>query len=255
MLASLFAGWSCGPKGNELPPGTTRADQFLYERGMEALKEKKWYKAREYFREIYDNYPQSSYRPDAKLGLGDSFLGEDSAESLVLAGNEYREFLALHPTHPRADYAQYKLAMTHFNEMLGPDRDQTQTRQAIAELEAFVERYPNSELMPEVQSKLREARDRLSESEYRVGYFYFKTARWYPGAIERFLTVLREDPEYTRRDAVYFYLAEPLYLTDRGAEALPYYERLVKEFEVSEYLGKANERIQTLKETVAAARR
>ncbi|RPJ85775.1 MAG: outer membrane protein assembly factor BamD [Acidobacteria bacterium] len=249
VLAGSLA--ACGPKNSDLPPGTTRPDQFLYDRGMQSLNEKKWLKAREYFREIYDNYPQSSLRPEAKLGIGDSLLGEGSAEALVLAANEYNEFLTFFPTHARADYAQYKLGMTHFEEMLGPDRDQTQTRQAIAEFETFVERFPNSKLMPDVQARLRESRDRLSESNYRVGYFYFRTARWYPGAIDRFRSVLENDPGYTNRDAVYFYLAESLLSVDRAAEALPYYERLIKEFEKSEYLEKANERIESLKKLMA----
>ena len=50
--------------------------------------------ARKYFRQVVDNYPQSPLRPDAKLGVGDSYLGEDTAESLVLAANEFREFLS-----------------------------------------------------------------------------------------------------------------------------------------------------------------
>ena len=53
--------------------------------------------------------PQSPYRPDAKLGIGDTYLGEGTREALVLAINEFREFLSFYPTNPRADYAQYKL--------------------------------------------------------------------------------------------------------------------------------------------------
>ena len=52
-----------------------------------------------------------------------------------------------------------------------------------------------------------------------------------PGAIDRFRDVLANDPEFTRRDAVYYHLAESLYRTDKKAEALPYYERLLREFE------------------------
>ena len=59
-----------------------------------------------------DSYTQSPYRPDAKLGLGDTYLGEGTAESLERAINEYREFLGFFPTNPRADYAQYKLGMS-----------------------------------------------------------------------------------------------------------------------------------------------
>ena len=44
-----------------------------------------WLDAREFFRQVVDNYPGSPLRADAKLGVGDSYLGERSAESLVLA--------------------------------------------------------------------------------------------------------------------------------------------------------------------------
>ena len=42
--------------------------------------------------------------------------------------NEFREFLTYYPTHRRADYAQFKLGMTSFYQMHGPERDQTETR-------------------------------------------------------------------------------------------------------------------------------
>ena len=66
----------------------------------------------------------------------------------MLAINEFREFLSFYPTNPRADYAQFKVGMSHFRQMRGPQRDQTETREAINEFEAFVARYPNSSLMP-----------------------------------------------------------------------------------------------------------
>ena len=97
---------------------------------------------------------------------------------------------------------------------------------------------------------LRAARDRLSESAYRVGFFYFRS-KWYPGAIDRLNDVLKKDPEYSRRDAVYYYLAQSLIKINRAAEALPYLERLTAEFEQSEYLANAQKQIATLKEQLA----
>ena len=67
------------------PTGTPEPDKFLFERGTEALNKKRWLVAREYFRELIDTYPQSPLRADAKLGIGDTYLGEGSAESYVLA--------------------------------------------------------------------------------------------------------------------------------------------------------------------------
>lgn len=232
--------------GTKLPAGTVQPDKYLFDRGTESLKTKRYIKAREYFQQLYDNYPQSPYRPDGKLGLGDAYLGEDSPESLVLAANEFKEFLTFFPNNPRADYAQYKLALSHYAQMLKPDRDQKETREAIKELEAFVARFPDSKLLPDGKKKLREARDRLSTSDYLVGLNYY---RWhvYPGAIQRFKAILKDDPDFTNRDGVYYYLAESLIAVNLKAEALPYLERLVAEFQQSEFLPKAQTRIKELK--------
>jgi outer membrane protein assembly factor BamD len=243
----------CAGSSTRVPVGTLEPDKFLFEHGTTSLNDKKWFTAREFFRTLVDTYPQSPFRADAKLGIGDSHLGEGGGEGFVLAENEYREFLNFYPTHRRADYAHFKLAMTHFYQMHGPERDQSKTRDAIKELTAFLERFPNSELRPEAQKQLRIAKDRLSESEYRVGYFYFRTQKWYPGAIDRFIAVLRNDPEYTGRDAVYYYLAESLMRVERPAEALPYYDKLIAEFEVSEYLADSQKRSSEIKALMAAA--
>ena len=165
----------------------------------------------------------------------------------MLAINEYREFLSFYPTHPRADYAQYKLGMSHFYQMHGPDRDQTETRDAIVELALMIRRFPESLLVPEAKKNLRIARDRLGDAEYGVAYFYVRTQKFPPAAIERFKAILKEDPEYTRRDAVYYYLADSYLKMQKPAEALPLLERLVAEFEQSEYLEGAKKLAETLK--------
>lgn len=244
-LAAALAG-GCAAKANVLPSGTADADKFLFDRGTESANERKWLDAREYFRNVVDNYPQSPYRPDAKLALGDTYLGEDTTESRLLAANEFREFLTFYPTHSRADYAQLQLARSFTEQMLAPERDQSATKDAIREIEIFLQRFPNSPLLPEAKKMEREAKDRLSEASYRVGFFYYRL-RYYAGAIDRFKEVLKTDPSYTRRDALYYHLAESLYRSDKKPEALPYYERLLREFEKSEYLEATQKRVAELK--------
>ena len=229
-----------------LTAGPGEADQILLERGNAALKERKWTTARQYFSELLESYPQSPLRAEAKLGVGDSYLNENNSASYVYAQNEYREFLAFYPTNPRADYAQMQLGMVHFNQMLNPQRDQTETKETIREFEVFVERHPNSPLMPQVKERLREAKDRISDWDVQVGTFYLKV-RLYHSAEQRYRHVLDNDPDYRRKDSLYFHLAETLEKSEKKAEALPYYERLVREFEQSEYLEEARKRIELLK--------
>ena len=238
---------ACASSPNVLPVGSAGADQALYELGVEALEERRWLRAREYFVEVVDNYPQSLVRPQAMLGIGDTYYGEGSVEAYLRAITEFEQFLSFFPLHLRADYAQYKLGMAHYNQMRRAERDQTETQAAIEAFEVFVAQYPTSELMDEVRVKLREALDRHSQSEFLVGRFYHRFKVW-GGAIDRFRGILDNDPGFTSRDAVYFYLAESLFATDRSVEALPYYERLAEEFEQSEYLEATRDRITELKE-------
>ena len=52
---------------------------------------------------------------------------------------------------------------------------------------------------------------------------------------------------------MYFYLADSLAKIQRPAEALPFYDRLMKEFERSEYLAEAIKRSEALKAQLAKA--
>ena len=60
------------------------------------------------------------------------------------------------------------------------------------------------------------------------------------------LALLKEDPEYTHRDAAYYHLAEIYLKSDNKAQAIPYYQRLVDEFVQSEYLERAQKRLKEL---------
>ena len=87
-LAIGLAG--CSGAAKKPPVGTPEPDKFLFEQGTEQLNRKHWLTAREYFRQLVDSYPQSRYRAEAKLGVGDTYVGEHSSESLVIAPKELR---------------------------------------------------------------------------------------------------------------------------------------------------------------------
>lgn len=238
---------ACGPrnKGVVVNPGEANADKYLFDRGNESLNRKHWLEAREYFRKLVDTYPTSQYRQDAKLGIGDTYLGERRSDSDVLAANEFREFLRYYPLASKADYAQYRLALSQVRQELSPERDQTATHEALKELDTFVANYPQSTWLPDVLKLRRETRDKLSDSEFLVGRQYYRT-RWYPGAVSRLSELLKSDPQYTRRDGAYFFLAEAYYKQNKKPDALALYEKLIGEFRVSDYLKDARQRIAEL---------
>ncbi len=252
LLAGALAG--CGSAKKAPALGQTDADKFLFDRGTALLAKKNWITAREYFRRIVDSYPRSTYRADAKLGVGDSYLGEKGIDSLILAVNEFREFLTYFPLNPRADYAQYHLALAQSKQMLHPERDQTATVDTLREIQKFIDTYPSSPYRPEVDKLYRQARDRLSESEFRVGMLYLKS-RWVPGALARFSGLMKDDPGYTRMDDVYFYTGEAFMKAKAWPQALPMYDRLLTEFPKSKHANTARKRIAEGQKQLAAIKR
>src|SRR5258705_8886285 len=102
-VAAIAAAGACASHTRgSVPAGTNEPDKFLFDKGTDALNNKKWLTAREFFKQVTETYTQSTYRPDAKLGIGDTYLGEGTSEALVLAINEFREFLSFYPTNSLA---------------------------------------------------------------------------------------------------------------------------------------------------------
>ena len=220
----------CGGNDLEVNPVEDAADTVLFERGEQAMVDENWTRAREYFETIRDNYPQSLLRDQARLRIIDTYEGENNEVAYSSALTELREFQRLYPpTHELAAIAQFKIAMVFYNQMKRPEREQTQTRAAIYEFEQFISDYSESadpEMITEARAKLRESRDRLSEASFIVGRFYYRIKN-YLGAMDRFREILDDDPGYTRRDVVYYYLADSLNINGFDNEALPMFERLI----------------------------
>jgi outer membrane protein assembly factor BamD (BamD/ComL family) len=101
LVAAVALGSGCASTGRRTaPPGTSQPDKFLFDKGTEALNNKKWVTAREYFKQVTETYTQSPLRPDAKLGIGDSYLAERSSESLILAIQSTRNSCRSTPLTP-----------------------------------------------------------------------------------------------------------------------------------------------------------
>ena len=86
---------------------------------------------------------------------------------------------------------------------------------------------------------------------FRSGLFYFKARKWYPGAVQRFREVLTDDPSFTGRDTVYYYLAQALILQKRPAEAVPYLDRMLKEFPNSPLAPLAKQSFETTQAAIS----
>ena len=192
VLISTLILFACGPKNLEFDP-SKQTDSQIYQQGEKLLEEEDYVKAREAFRVVFDNFPQSDYRILAKLGYANSYYLEGDASSFILAATEYQDFISLFPFSPKAAYAQFQIGMCYFQMAEKPDRDQTNTRKALEELRKVVDNYPNSDYYKPAYEKLIETYSLLAEHEYYIARYYSRTGK--PKAvIERLKGLIKDLP-------------------------------------------------------------
>ena len=165
-------------------------------KGDEAMNSKNYQEASAFFEFVKTKYPYLEVAKTAELRLGDADFERDRfAESR----ERYQNFVRLHPTDSRIDYAAFRAALTHYKEipsdffLLPPasEKDQVEVRNAASALSEFVRSYPSSEHLAEAKKVLDEVRIRLAEHELYVASFYARRDRW-PAVVNRLNTVAKE---------------------------------------------------------------
>ena len=166
---------------------------IAYNKAMQEKKDQNYLEATRLFEYVRTNFPYSQYAALSELGIADmSFDRED----WVSAATQYQDFVKSHPSHPKADYASYRVGVAHFEDkpsnffLLPPtfEKDQGPIRQALEALNRFVNAYPKSEFVPKARALIADCREMLAAHERYVAQFYTKRELW-RGAAQRWMTL------------------------------------------------------------------
>ena len=207
-------------------PQVNKTADVLYKEGEQFYQKGKYEDAIVQWKKVKDTYHSQELTTKAELNIADAyFLNGDYIE----AAAGYEDFRKLHPRHPQADFALYRLGMSYFNQIHSIDTDQNPVKNAQITFDSYLKLYPAGAQLAEVQEKLRECRDKQLQYELYVGRFYLKTDA-YKAAIARFEESLKMFADSKRRDEVLYYLGRA-YLEDgqetKGHETLG---QLVRDF-------------------------
>lgn len=168
------------------------------EKGNQAMDAKNWNEASSYFEYVKTKYPYNELAKTAELLLGDA---DFERERYIEARDRYQNFVRLHPTHPRVDYAAYRAALTHYKEipsdffLLPPasEKDQVEVRNALTAMTDFQRTYPGSEYQAEAKKVADDVKMRLAEHELYVADFYSHPNRQHWAAVVNRLKVVENN--------------------------------------------------------------
>lgn len=238
LLAALSA-MACAHGSKSIGTLTSNSDEVVWEAGQKAFKQKRWDEARQHFKRIVEGFPQSDHSAEARLALADCYFGEGGEANYILAVSEYRGFLTLFPSHPRSEYAQFRVALSFDRQRHGPDRDSTNTEKALEEYQRLLELFPTTQYVEQARARIVDCRQNLARTEYLVANFYQRTRKACHAALARYDLLLKEYPDYARLDEVLFHSAECLRNLGRFTEALPRVTQLLEQYSKSPLLDPA----------------
>ena len=220
--------------------------ETLYQKGKALIDKKKWEQGRKYLTYVFETYPNDPLGRDSLLLVADSYLKQGGAAAYTEARYRYRDYLNRYPDAPRRDYARYQFAYCSDKEHSRPDRDQTQTREAIQQYQSLIREYPDSPFAGAARERIRQLVDILAEHEFAVGYFYMRKGSL-GSAMGRFTSMEERYPDYANKDKLFYYQGRILTRLGRDDEAARYYSRLLEEYPTSDYAKRARDRLKKLK--------
>jgi len=196
-----------GPSVGDVDIETLSAEE-IYQTAERVMERGGNERAAEYFGEIERLFPYSDWASRGLVMQAYALHKERNYAGSRAAAQRYLDF---YPTLEDADWAQYLVALSYYDQIFDIGRDQGLTVNALTELSKVIETYPTSEYADEARPRFDLAMDHLAAKEMEIGRYYLNRQE-YVAAIKRFRVVV-EDFQTTSHTAEALYRLVESYLS------------------------------------------
>ncbi len=201
-----------------------KSPEEIYREGEHLYHKKRYAKAIEVLKPLPENYPQDPYAIKAELLIADVYYESGKYGEAL---SHYEDFFELHPTHPKTPYVLYRIGMCYYKRVLGADRDQTFTKEAISRFQYLISNHPESRYAKKAKKKIRILENKLSKNRFLIGKFYLKKGK-YEAAIERLKEALDKVSDRKLKNKILLYLVFAYKKAGREDKAKDIYSKLKK---------------------------
>ncbi len=254
LSVNLLCGFSIFHKKKYETPitkETMQPDKVLFDRAIKNIEKGQYLAARLTLNTLINTYDTSEYIAKAKLAIADSWFREGDAHGLAQAEIDYKDFILFYPNMEEAAESQFKICKIHSQQMLKPDRDNSEGQRAEDECRVALVQFPNSKFAKDAEQMLRNTQEVLAEKEMRTGQFYYNKGSL-PAAQGRFSFVSKQYPLYSAADQALWEEADAFRkMGDRfetqEADSLT---RIVRDYPASTHLQAAKDRLTQMKRPI-----
>ncbi|MBD3582949.1 outer membrane protein assembly factor BamD [Flavobacterium selenitireducens] len=218
-----------------------------YAQAEKKYNDGKYNKAIRLFEQMAPNYKGKPQAEKMFYMFAQSYY---KTEQYILAGYQFETFAASYPRSEKAEEALYLSAKSYANTSARYTLDQVDTDKAIDKLQAFIDKYPDSEYLKEANETMKVLREKLEKKAYEIAYGYNKISDYKSAivAFDNFIadypgTPFREKALYYRFDSSYRLAVNsvPSKMEERLNQAKGAYNNLLKFYPNSEYKKEADE--------------
>jgi len=172
-----------------------------------------------------------------------------------LAGYQFDSFVSGYPRSEKSEECAYLGAQSYA--MLSPvySIDQTDTYKAIEKMQAFIDRYPNSQYIAEANATSKKLNDKIERKVYENALEYNRISNYKSAliAFDNFIadypgTPLKEKALYYKLDSAYLLAMNSVYIKmeERLNAAKTCYNNLIKFKPDTEYKSKADQMLANI---------
>jgi outer membrane protein assembly factor BamD len=146
------------------------AEEF-YNYLMQLYKDEDYEKVVPEFQNFLLQYSGSAFNDDAQYYLAMTYYNK---KQYLLSAYEFSKLIRNIPASPFVSDSQYMLAECYYRLSPPYQLDQTYTKKAIDEFQAFVDFFPLNKHAEEAETKIKELTEKLAQKEYQSGLAYEK---------------------------------------------------------------------------------
>lgn len=251
IIICLLGFVSCS-KYNKLLKGTD--NEAKYKAALEYYEKGNYDRALQLFDVMQGYYRNKQEGENIAYLTAECYFNKDD---YYVASSYYKRFVTRYPLSKNAEEAMYKSAICYYKMSPKMSLDQADTYTALKEFQNFVDLFPNSSKVPDVNGKMDTLRTKLEDKEYDICQLYFKMEE-YQAAITSYEAYLKDYPNTKYREEIlnnmvinYYRYAENSVKSkqrERYELALEKYNTLCYVYPESEYIAKLEPTVKKIRE-------
>lgn len=215
--------------------------KFKYEKALEFYEREDYYRALSLFDQVIPFYRGTEEAENIAYKYAYAYYNQ---REYIMGAYYFDRFAKTYPRSERAEECMYMSAYCKYKESPNYKLDQTSTREAISQLQLFINAYPGSERVENCNMLIDELREKLQKKDFEIAKLYFKMDR-YEAAVKSFENLLNDYPDSNFKEDALFYTIKSYYYyasksvrskrKERYQEAADTYNLFIIEYPESKY--------------------